>query len=71
MYLKIIRLFYTIDETEPGFAGGIFYDMVHFLNSSFIDNANVYLLIALLIWSIVAFQKQNFISNSPVLWSEF
>jgi len=64
-YFKITYLFHTIDQTEPAFSGGLFYDAVYLLNTSFIDNANAnfYLLIALLIWFIVAFQKQNFIQK--------
>lgn len=63
LYYKIIHLFHTIDKTEPDFSGGIFYDLVSSLNLMFIDNLNIYLLYAVIVWFFVAFKKEHFLLN--------
>lgn len=58
--LKIIYLFNAIEKTEPGFSSSIYYDMIDKVNTTFIDNANVYLITVVIIWFLVVVQSANF-----------
>jgi len=64
IYLPLILFVsLTIDKTEPGYSGGLFYDIVNGLNLIFIDNVNVYLLYTVIIWFFVAFRKESFLQK--------
>lgn len=63
LYYKIVYQFHTIDKTEPDFGGGFYYDFVYRFNHSIIDNANFYLLMALVIWLLILLNNQSFTAN--------
>ncbi len=63
LYYKIVHQFHTIDRTEPDFAGGFYYDFVYRFNHSIIDNANFYLLMALVICLFILLNNKGFAIN--------